>query len=161
MVKCGGGAFHLQLLCYSPSGKTNNLVRVGVCVSALNPDNGGSSCDKRPCDAGVSLNCSLARGPHFLNVAVPPEIAQPWWEWLFFLHVFVCLCVHMCARDYDCEPAVLFRLKLVTVLFLDQSGSRVINIWGKEGRYLPRLWWALLPPPPPPPPPHIIYVVFS
>ncbi|CAM4538941.1 unnamed protein product [Leuciscus chuanchicus] len=81
MVKCGGGSFHLQLLCYCPSGKTNNLVRACVCVCvfmpALNPDNGGSSCDMRPCDAGVSLNCLLARSPHFLNVAVPPEIAQP------------------------------------------------------------------------------------
>jgi len=56
------------------------------------------------------------------------------------------MCVHMCARDYDCEPAVLFRLKLVTVLFLDQSDSRVINRQGKEGRYLSRLWRALLSP---------------
>lgn len=64
-------------------------VRACVCVfmPAFNPDNGGSSCDMRPCDAGVSLNCSLARSPHFLNVAVPPEIAQPW-DWL---------CLHVCA----------------------------------------------------------------
>lgn len=79
-----------------------------VYVSALNPDNGGSSCDKRPCDAGVSLNCSLARGPHFLNVAVPPEIAQPW-DWLFF----ACVCLPVCA--YVCQGLRLWACSIVQV----------------------------------------------